>query len=181
MSIEALNLSSYDFELKDISDNISSLNRYKNQKYYLEVLRIFSMTMLSKSKNKYPFYVNGNVRVRPSAELLVSFISFWIAEVNQHKTFLEFVEGVIHCFFHSIEKNNKLKGVKILVKGRIQGMDRSRKTWISVGTIPLHTISANVDYAQSSSVTRYGIIGLKVWLFYTNKTNTNVIPKTIKI
>ena len=48
-------------------------------------------------------------------------------------------------------------------------MDRSRKTWINVGSVPLHTISKNIEYAQSKAITKYGAIGIKVWLHYPVK------------
>ena len=48
-------------------------------------------------------------------------------------------------------------------------MDRSRKTWISVGSVPLHTIAKNIEYAQTKSITKYGSLGVKVWLHYSSK------------
>ena len=44
------------------------------------------------------------------------------------------------------------------------------KTWISVGSVPLHTISKNIEYAQTKSITKYGSLGIKVWLHYSSKS-----------
>ncbi len=57
------------------------------------------------------------------------------------------------------------KGVKTLVSGRLGGADIARSEWYSEGTIPLHTLRADVDYATSEADTTYGKIGVKVWIY----------------
>ncbi len=57
------------------------------------------------------------------------------------------------------------KGVKIKLSGRLGGHEMSRSEEIRLGSIPLSTIQANVDYALSLSRTTYGIIGVKVWVY----------------
>ena len=57
------------------------------------------------------------------------------------------------------------KGVKTLVSGRLNGADIARSEWYSEGTIPLHTLRADVDYALSEADTTFGKIGVKVWIY----------------
>lgn len=57
------------------------------------------------------------------------------------------------------------KGVKTLVSGRLNGADIARSEGYSEGTIPLHTLRANVDYAASEADTTFGKIGVKVWIY----------------
>jgi small subunit ribosomal protein S3 len=57
------------------------------------------------------------------------------------------------------------KGVKIIVSGRLGGAEMSRSEAMVVGSVPLHTLEADVDYALASSMTTYGVIGVKVWIF----------------
>ena len=57
------------------------------------------------------------------------------------------------------------KGVKTLVSGRLNGADIARSERYSEGTIPLHTLRANVDYAVSEADTTFGKIGVKVWIY----------------
>lgn len=59
----------------------------------------------------------------------------------------------------------KVKGIKIELSGRLNGIEIARSEWKREGRIPLHTLSANIDYAEHSVNTVYGIIGIKVWLF----------------
>ena|SRR3989344_4709432 len=68
----------------------------------------------------------------------------------------------------SIEKISTardVKGVKISLKGRLDGSEMARYEWLRKGRIPLQTIRANVDYAERTAHTTYGTIGVKVWIY----------------
>lgn len=56
-------------------------------------------------------------------------------------------------------------GIKTRVSGRLNGADIARSEGYSEGTIPLHTIRADVDYANSEANTTFGKIGVKVWIY----------------
>lgn len=60
--------------------------------------------------------------------------------------------------------SNEVKGVKIQCSGRLNGEDIARTEWVKEGEIPLHTISAKIDYGFSSGYTMYGVTGVKVWI-----------------
>lgn len=57
------------------------------------------------------------------------------------------------------------KGVKIQIAGRLGGGDMSRRIKQILGSIPLHTLDADVDYGFAPSFTTYGTIGVKVWIY----------------
>ena len=57
------------------------------------------------------------------------------------------------------------KGIKVCVSGRLAGNDIARSEWLREGSIPLHTLRANLDYAESEALTTYGMIGVKVWIY----------------
>ncbi len=57
------------------------------------------------------------------------------------------------------------KGIKTLVSGRLNGVEMARSEGYTEGTVPLHTIRADIDYAQSEANTTYGKIGVKVWIY----------------
>jgi small subunit ribosomal protein S3 len=61
--------------------------------------------------------------------------------------------------------NAGAKGVKIICSGRLGGAEMSRRETQKLGSIPLHTLDANVDYAVGISRTTYGVIGVKVWIY----------------
>jgi small subunit ribosomal protein S3 len=56
------------------------------------------------------------------------------------------------------------KGVKICCAGRLGGAEIARTEWLRLGSIPLHTLRANVDYSLVEAHTTYGVIGVKVWI-----------------
>lgn len=58
-----------------------------------------------------------------------------------------------------------IKGIKVEVSGRLNGIEIARSEWKRDGKIPLHTLKANIDYAQHIAKTVHGIIGIKIWLF----------------
>ncbi len=57
------------------------------------------------------------------------------------------------------------KGVKVQVAGRLGGAEIARTEGATKGSIPLHTIRANIDYGFAESMTTYGTIGVKVWIY----------------
>ena len=57
------------------------------------------------------------------------------------------------------------KGVKIICSGRLAGSEMARRETQKLGSIPLHTLDANVDYAIATARTTYGAIGIKVWIY----------------
>ena len=57
------------------------------------------------------------------------------------------------------------KGVRIEVAGRLNGTDMSRKEKEVLGSVPLHTLRADIDYAHAKAHTTAGIVGVKVWIY----------------
>ena len=55
-------------------------------------------------------------------------------------------------------------GIRINVAGRLGGVEIARSEKYSDGSVPLHTLRADIDYALSEAHTAYGIIGVKVWI-----------------
>jgi small subunit ribosomal protein S3 len=64
-----------------------------------------------------------------------------------------------------ISSAKEVKGVKISLKGRLDGAEMARYEWLKKGRIPLQTIRADVDYAERTAHTTYGTIGVKVWIY----------------
>lgn len=57
------------------------------------------------------------------------------------------------------------KGIKTLVSGRLNGAEIARSEGYNEGTVPLHTLRADIDYAHKEADTIYGKIGVKVWIY----------------
>ena len=57
------------------------------------------------------------------------------------------------------------KGIKVAASGRLGGAEMARSEGYTEGTVPLHTIRADIDYAEAEANTTYGKIGVKVWIY----------------
>jgi small subunit ribosomal protein S3 len=57
------------------------------------------------------------------------------------------------------------QGIKIRCSGRLAGAEIARAEWYREGRVPLHTIRADIDYGLAEARTKYGLIGIKVWIF----------------
>jgi small subunit ribosomal protein S3 len=57
------------------------------------------------------------------------------------------------------------EGIKITCGGRLGGAEIARVEWYREGRVPLHTLRANIDYAEAEAHTAYGVIGIKTWIF----------------
>jgi small subunit ribosomal protein S3 len=60
---------------------------------------------------------------------------------------------------------NGAKGVKVRCSGRLAGAEMKRSEWVHDGRVPLHTLRADIDYAQVEALTTLGQIGVKVWVY----------------
>ena len=56
-------------------------------------------------------------------------------------------------------------GIKVMISGRLNGNEIARTEWERDGSIPSHTLRANIDYGTAEALTTYGIIGIKVWVY----------------
>ena len=56
------------------------------------------------------------------------------------------------------------EGIRINVAGRLGGVEIARSEKFSDGSVPLHTLRADIDYALTEAQTQYGVIGIKVWI-----------------
>jgi len=57
------------------------------------------------------------------------------------------------------------EGIKIIVSGRLAGAEISRSETYKEGKVPLQTLRADIDYGFAESLTTYGLIGVKVWIY----------------
>jgi small subunit ribosomal protein S3 len=67
------------------------------------------------------------------------------------------------------------KGIRVAIGGRLNGAEIARREWAREGTIPLHTLRADIDYGVATAHTAYGQIGIKVWIY-----KGEILPKPTK-
>ena len=69
------------------------------------------------------------------------------------------------------------KGIKISLSGRLGGAEMARTEWYLEGRVPLHTLRAKIDYGFAESLTTYGNIGVKVWIFKGEVLQKGIQPE----
>ena len=84
-----------------------------------------------------------------------------VEDIQNRKPF----RRVLKQTLEKISSAREVKGVKIVLKGRLDGAEMARYEWGKKGRIPLQTIRANIDYAEKTAFTTYGTIGIKVWIY----------------
>lgn len=105
--------------------------------------------------------INVNVIEIKEPDLNATLVAEAIAEqlskrASFRRTMKQFCEAAM---------NAGAKGVKIICSGRLAGSEMARKETQKLGSIPLHTLDANVDYAVATARTTYGAIGVKTWIY----------------
>ncbi|MFA6466889.1 MAG: 30S ribosomal protein S3 [Patescibacteria group bacterium] len=76
------------------------------------------------------------------------------------------------------------KGAKIMVAGRLNGVDIARSEKIVEGKIPLQTLRSDIDYSRGVANTIYGVIGIKVWVYkgeYFDKKESKEAKKPVPV
>jgi len=68
-----------------------------------------------------------------------------------------------------VMSNKEIKGIRIEVAGRLNGIEIARREWLSEGRLPRSTIRADIDYGFDEALCTYGKIGIKVWLYKGEK------------
>lgn len=72
------------------------------------------------------------------------------------------------------------QGIKVQVSGRLGGAEIARTEGYSEGTVPLHTLRADIDYAIAEAHTTYGRIGVKVWIYRGQVLPTKNVKKEVE-
>lgn len=120
---------------------------------------IRNMIRFLQIKTKKNYYINIKFIKNPFED--ATLIAKYIADQLEKRTpFRRAVKQSIK----KVQRSN-MKGIKVQVSGRLNGIDIARSEWKRDGRVPLHTLKAKIDYAYERAETIYGVIGIKVWLF----------------
>jgi hypothetical protein len=148
----------------DITLNLCCINKdlyflkFSQEKFFLS-LQKFRNTPFFKEGIELLFHVAYNSN---SAHLLAKFIAFQFKKIKRQKFFLSFLKQSLTILLNS--SPSKIKGVKIVVKGRLNGVPRAKQKMIVVGDVPTQSISAKLDYAQTTIHNSNGSHGIQVWV-----------------
>lgn len=103
------------------------------------------------------------IRLKNSAKLLSEFLVFQLKGIRKHNYFLFFFKETTRLFLKS--NLSRIRGIKLVINGRLKKVPRARSKKILVGNIPLNSVKADIDYNQNTLFTRNGSVGINVWIF----------------
>lgn len=137
----------------------------KNLEDYKKVLKIFRK-FLKNSFLKEIFIASCiSSFEKRSANFLASYIGkYFIYHKKRHNYVISFIKKLFATLLSS--NFSKASGVKISIKGRLNGAPRAKTSIVQVGQIPLQTLSLNIDYFNQVVHTTNGSFGIKVWICY---------------
>lgn len=120
---------------------------------------------VDKLKDEIQKYIRRDVVVKikeiTKPELYAQLVSENVAEQLERRA--SFRRAMKKAMESSL--NAGVKGMRIQVSGRLGGAEIARTEKITYGSVPLHTLRADVDYGFAEAKTTYGVIGVKVWLY----------------
>ncbi|MCX6721316.1 MAG: 30S ribosomal protein S3 [Candidatus Staskawiczbacteria bacterium] len=76
---------------------------------------------------------------------------------------------VIKKTIERVISNREVKGIRMEMAGRLNGIEIARREWLSQGRLPRNTLRADIDFAQDEAHCTYGKIGIKVWIYKGEK------------
>ena len=94
-------------------------------------------------------------------KLLTEFIAFQFSVMKKHNTFLVFLKQTIFTLQNS--SFSSIKGLKLLIKGRLNGAPRARSKIISSGSVPLQNFTSDIVKSTSISYTPNGTFSITAW------------------
>ena len=110
-------------------------------------------------KTKKNYYIAVNFIKNPFED--ATLIARFIAEQLEKRTPFR---RAVKLAIKKVQRTD-IKGIKVQVSGRLNGIEIARSEWKRDGRVPLHTLRAKIDYMHYIADTIYGVIGIKVWLF----------------
>lgn len=140
-------------EISRYKGKLPVLTRRRNLKFQTDLSNLLCLTM-----------------VLPCAPLIADFISQELSRFPRHQFFFDIVSQGFRSLLGERpaigEESPGLSAGVLQIKGRIDGAERSLRSRVRLGSIPLHTLDCPLDYGYSERITPYGVLGVKVWFRY---------------
>ena len=151
------------FKKKYIFKNLSlNTEKFKLDNEYNKVFRIY--------KNNTFFFLGKKIffllkKTNGSEILFTKFIATFLRMYyKQRKSLNKFIH-FLNLLLLFLYKFKIVSGIRIQMKGRLRGTPRSKKYVFQQGQIPTQTIALPISYTFIPLYTRYGVVGLKVWIY----------------
>merc|ERR1712238_250217 len=139
------------YNIKIITQNLNkglSVRLNNRESIEFRKLIINLLILLGKKKN--------------SSNILIKFIGLKLSGMKKHNYFINFIKRSFIILINS--KISRINGLKLIVKGRLNGSPRYKTKMLQIGSVPLQTLKSNIVYNEYDVFSNNGTIGLKLWL-----------------
>lgn len=146
---------------KDFENSILRSKSYKiEHKNIMKRLKFFRNYDKSDELIKIAFVTVMN---KKSSKLLAKTISYLITnQKRRHSNILSFVKKLFDILIPL--KLSNISGLRLVVAGRLNGFPRAKKRLLKIGSLPLQSLNAPIDYSETVAYTPNGTFGIKVWV-----------------
>lgn len=144
---------------------------FKNSIFFYLVIYLKKISLINKFeifylKNNLSFFLNKIIYFKfkniKNPNIDIKLIFFYIKKnIELKKSFKSIIKNIINNVFKI-----RCLGIKIIIKGRINGNIMTRKQIFFHGKIPLQKFCSNVKYYAGCALTSHGLIGIKIWLYF---------------
>jgi hypothetical protein len=149
--------------------NVNVITKNLNKSCFLSE-EVFKKILIFPNDNIWYYYFYIMHKTNPSSLLIGNFIKKFLGKKSLRKK-QKFFLNSLRRFIISFKKKKlfeKIKGLKIQIKGKLNGKDRSLIYRIKLGSIPLSTISQKINYNLFPVNTLFGCFGVKIWIAVKN-------------
>ena len=106
--------------------------------------------------------INLEIQTVQDPWLSAALVAQWMAQQIEKRVPYR---RVLKQALSKIMAKKEVKGARVQVAGRLDGVEIARTEWLKAGKLPRQTLRADIDYAQAEAFCRYGVIGIKVWIY----------------
>ena len=126
------------------------LFRYRRMEDFEEILKLMTIIFTFKS-----------------SEALLKYVTIRLQNSLKRKQFRDvlFLKNILKEFFLYYNRIKRIDGLKLMIKGRLNGSKRKKKKVLNYGQTPLQTLNIGVNYSFSDFINQDGMFGTKIWMF----------------
>jgi small subunit ribosomal protein S3 len=127
-----------------------------------ELKKIMSKSSFRDARKDKEFKLRLEVKEVRDSWANASLVAQWMAQETEKRTHYR---RILKKALSKIMNQKNVKGAKVQIAGRLNGISIARTEWLREGLLPRQTIRADIDFAKETAVCSYGAVGIKVWIY----------------
>lgn len=131
-----------------------------------KIKEMVAKMMVSRKKESQKKEIKIEIREVKNPWVSAPLVGQWIAQQIEKR--IPFRQ-VLKRTMERVMSNKEVKGARLEVGGRLNGIEIARKEWLRQGRLPRNTLRADIEYAECRAYCTYGVIGIKVWIYKGDK------------